>query len=255
MDTDQPAPARNTALDGTGNNFALSEFLVDDWMTTSQNVVDASEYPDDLLQAALASFSAGNEGPGSEQLARGEQARHSSSLGVDDDDIDEDEISPLSSDCKSAGILRGAFSMNDLQNYQGSTGSSPAGIQFLHRQSSNGWPKLQSVPEGGPSISVTGPDHRSRARTSLAPSLPPSPRVQQHHDQLQSQQQQQQQQELQQQQQQQYQQQQLQQRQQQLQQQQLGHFRQQQLQQQLQLQQMISRSCSSTTRLPEAPPT
>lgn len=51
-----------------------------------------TDYPDDLLQAALASFSAGAEGPGSEQLARVEQARHSSSLGVDDDDIDEDEV-------------------------------------------------------------------------------------------------------------------------------------------------------------------
>lgn len=58
-----------------------------------------TEYPDDLLQAALASFSAGNEGPGSEQLARVEQARHSSSLGVDDDDIDEDEVGDAHRGC------------------------------------------------------------------------------------------------------------------------------------------------------------
>lgn len=55
-----------------------------------------TEYPDDLLQAALASFSAGADGPESQQLAQVEQGRHSSSLGLDEDDIDEDEVSHAS---------------------------------------------------------------------------------------------------------------------------------------------------------------
>lgn len=55
----------------------------------------------------------------------------------------------------------------------------------MHRQSSGGWPKLQSVPEGGPSMSGTGEGQRAmQARPSRPPLLPPSPRVQQHHDQL-----------------------------------------------------------------------